>query len=429
MSSDAIKMEKALNEFLRRCLTGTKDDALAFWKSQVVPQMSETTTCVASAEYNPTVDNRWWLWCDRYDERAQGEQALQRLLLTHRLSWEVSQSLQKAALPFVLALPTLRTVVFEPSAGPGYVASSPFVLRNPDDPTGFLVSVRHVNYLFTEDNQYPLIPEYVASAPPATRGCVRTRNVLHVCSSDLTTLKKEVLEDHTSLLRWPSPVLDLEDLRLVALPSGALVGVAASREVVVSTSPQPVLVSVSWPNKECTGGVRLRPHAPDLEAVPQKNWLPFWCHKTHRLLAFYAYGPEAVLYAIDPTTGTCTVDKTWTTRLAAHAVRGGAPPVPWEDGLFLSVVHTSLQAPGVRRKYFHRFVLHAPDYQPIAISQQWNFSGTAYDAEFVISCAPASAGTYYLGYGQNDGISNVAEVSSDTIKGLWWYKISEGVVK
>ena len=425
MNGDAIKMEKALNAFLRLCLTGSKDDALAYWKSEVVPNVSEKNMCVASTEYNPTVDTRWWMWCERHDERSQGEQALQRLLLSHRVSWEVSQTLQKSALPFVLMLPTVRTVVFEPSAGPGYVASSPFVIPNPDDPKGFLVNVRHVNYRFTEDNQYPLLPDYVATAPTSTRKCVRTRNVIHVCASDLTTLKKEVLEDHTSLFRWPSPVLDLEDLRLVALPSGALVGIAASREVVVSTLPQPVLVSVSWPKKECTGGVRLRPHTLDLEAVPQKNWLPFWCNQTKRLLAFYAYGPEAIIYVIEPNTGTCTVDKTWTTGLAMHAARGGAPPVQWEDGLFLSVIHTSLQAQGVRRKYFHRFVLHAADYQPLAISQQWNFSGTAYDAEFVISCARASESTYYLGYGQNDGVSKVAEVSSDTIKGLWWYKISE----
>jgi len=418
-------MDKILNEFLRLCLVGTKEGSLEYWKREVVPRVSEKTTCIASSEYLPMVDNRWWLWCERHNERAQGEQALQRLLLTHRLSWDVSQTLQKAALPFVLALPTVRTVVFEPAAGPGYVASSPFVLPNPDDPSGFLVSVRHVNYRFTEDNNYPLIPDYVATAPPRLRECVRTKNVLHVCSGALAIQATAVLEDHTSLLRWPSPVLDLEDLRLVALPSGALVGVAASRELVVSTLPQPVLVSVSWPKKECTGGVRLRPHDRALEESAQKNWLPFWCKDTQRLLAFYSYGPEAILYVIEPNTGTCTVDKTWKTGVAMHAARGGAPPVLWEAGMYLSVVHTSLQSQGVRRKYFHRFVLHGADYQPLAISQQWNFSGTSYDAEFVISCARASEGTYYLGYGQNDGVSKVAEVSSDTIKGLWWYKISE----
>ena len=417
-------MDTILQEFLRLCIVGTKEASLEYWNTKVLPLLSENSLCVARPDYAVTADQRWWLWCDRHGEASRGEQALQRLLLTHRIGWEPSQTLQRAALPFVLTLPTLRTVVFEPAAGPGYVASSPFVLPNPDDPSGFLVSVRHVNYRFTEDNQYPLLPEYVATAPPALRACVRTKNVIHVCSGSLEIQNTSVLEDHTSLLRWPSPVLDLEDLRLVPLPSGALVGVAASRELLVSTLPQPVLVSVSWPQKKCTGGVRLRPHAVGLEDLPQKNWLPFWCTTTQRLLAFYCYGPEAILYVIEPNTGTCAVDKTWTTGLSMHAARGGAPPVPWEEGMYLSVVHTSLQVQGVRRKYFHRFVLHTADYQPVAISQQWNFSGTAYDAEFVISCARAGADSYYLGYGQNDGVSKVAEVAVATIKGLWWYKIS-----
>ena len=420
----SLKMDEALNEFLRRCIVETKATALEYWTTTVKPLLSDDTLCVARPDYPVKADQRWWLWCDRFNEVAQGEQALSRLLLTHRLAWDASQGLQRSALKHVLTLPTRRTVVFEPSAGPGYVASSPFVLPNPDDPTGFLVSVRHVNYRFTEDNHYPLLPEYVAAAPQALRHCVRTVNVLHVCSGTLDIQATAVLKDNTALLRWPSPVLDLEDLRLVAMPSGALLGVAARRELVVSALPQPVLVSVSWSKKECTGGVRLRPHDRALEEQCQKNWLPFWCQRTQRLLAFYCYGPEATLYAVEPTTGTCTVDKTWTTGVSMHAARGGAPPVPWEGGMFLSVVHTSLQDPGVRRKYFHRFVLHAADYQPVAISQQWNFSGTAFDAEFVISCAQAGPETYYLGYGQNDGTSKVAEVAVETIKGLWWYKMS-----
>jgi hypothetical protein len=418
------KMESLLKEFLKVCLTDTKEQSLAFWETKILPLVKEEYQNVAHPDYYVTLDQRWWLWCERHGEIEKGRDALQRLLLTQAISWEAHQSLQKSALQNVLALPTLRKVVFAPSAGLGYLASSPFILRNPDDPTGFLVNVRHVNYRFTEDNKYPLIEEYVASTSGVLQKCVRTKNVIHVCSSDLSILSTHDLEDKTSLLKWPSPVLDLEDMRLVALPSGTLVGVAASREVVVSTLPQPVLVNVNWVKKECTRGVRLRPHLRELEQVCQKNWLPFWCKQTQRLLAFYTYGPKAILYAVEPNTGTCTIDKEWDTGLSMHTARGGAPPVPWEDVLFLSVVHTSLQSPNVRRKYFHRFVLHASDYRPVAISQQWNFSGKDYDAEFVISCARASESSYYLGYGQNDGVSNVAEVSIDTIKGLWWYKVS-----
>src|SRR5690606_2381703 len=100
--------------------------------------------------------------------------------------------------------------------------------------------------------------------------------------------------------------------------------------------------------------------------------------------------------------GKTTIEKTWPTHIAMDAVRGGAPPVPWGTDQYLTVVHTALQNdPKVRRKYFHRFVIHDAEYRPIAISQQWNFSGAAFDAEFVISCVRASPDSYYLGYGQN----------------------------
>lgn len=416
-------MEKILADFLRLVLTDTKEASLAFWEANVRPTLKNNDDLsVAHTTYTPLLDQRWWMWCERYD-RTKGTHALQRLLLTSQLKWEASQTLQQSALPDIMRIPVVRTTTFAPSAGSGYVASSPYILPNPDEPTEFLVFVRHVNYTFTEKNEYPLLPEYVKSAPRATRDCVRTKTVAHVCTQALDIRTTGLLTDHSSFIRWPSPVLDLEDLRIVALPSGSLVGVASSREVVVSTLPQPVLVYVSWANKEIIGGVRLIPHAKELECIPQKNWLPFWCTKSQRLLAFYAYGPEAVLYAIDPCTGACTVDQSWKTGLAMHACRGGAPPVPWEDGMFISAVHTSLQTPNVRRKYFHRFVLHASDYRPVAISQQWNFSGEAYDAEFVISCARASPSSFYIGYGQNDGASIVAEVSTDTIKDLWWYKL------
>jgi len=414
-------MESALNAFLKACFASTKEEALALWDATIRPLLTEEHQNVAHPDYSVTADQRWWLWCERFKEEAQGEQALQRLLLSSRLSWEASQSLQRKALGYVLPLPTVRTVVFKPAAGRGYVASSPFVLPNPKG--GILVNVRHVNYQFTPDNNYPLLPEYVASAPTHLKNRVRTVNVIHTCADDLTIESTTVLKDHTTFMKWPSPVLDLEDLRLVALPSGRLLGLAASREIVVSTLPQPVLVTVDLENTECKGGVWLRAHTPDLERVTQKNWLPFWCARTKKVLVFYSYGPEAIIYEVEPTTGMCSVFRKWTTGTAMHAVRGGAPLVEWENGMYLSVVHTSLQDPGVRRKYFHRFVLHASDYQPIAMSQQWNFSGDAYDAEFVISCMRSASGSYYVGYGQNDGVSNVAEVAADTIKNLWWYKV------
>lgn len=416
-------MDAALQTFLKLTLTAPKEEALAFWVSEVQPQITEAQQTVAHAEYKVALDQRWWAWCKRYQELAQGRDALQRLLLSDKISWEVQQTFQENALASVVPLTTVRTVVFAPSAGPGYVASSPFVLRNPADPEGFLVNVRHVNYRFTEDNQYPLLEEYVATAPKAVRSCVRTKNVVHVCAPDLTIRTTVELADQTTLLRWPSPVLDLEDVRLVALPGGLLKGVAASREVVVSTLPQPVLFSVDLVEKACKQGIRLRRDDPALERVCQKNWLPFWCEATQRLLAFYAYGPTAVVVELDPNTGVCNVVKEWVTGVSMRAASGGAPPVAWEGSSYLSVVHTSLQQPGVRRKYVHRFVLHDADYRPVAISQQWNFSGAAYDAEFVISCARATATTYYLGYGQNDGVSKVAEVATDTIKALWWYKL------
>lgn len=407
-----------MNQMLRLCLTATKEEARAFWDAEVAPHLGIPSL---SRDYTPTADQRWWLWCTKFSAQEEGIHALNRLLLTDALPWHVSQQLQREALPSVRPLPTLRTVVFPPVAGPGYVASSPCVVRNPADPEGFLVSVRHVNYAFLPDNTYPILPAYQATAPPALRDRVRTLNVLHVCSKDLTVLQTVTLEDKTSLLKWTSPVMDLEDLRLFSLPDGMLLGLAASREVLVSTQPQVVLVQVDAPGKAVREGVRLVAPKPEESEQCQKNWLPVVLPGGGPG-ALYVLGPEALLVSINPVTGACDVLKTWKTGLAAHAVRGGAAPVPWEQGLFLAVVHTSLQEHGIRRKYFHRFMLLASDYQPIAVSDHWNFSGTAFDAEFVISCVRASDTSFYLGYGVNDGLSKVAEVDVDAIKNLAWYK-------
>ena len=409
----------ALNQMLRLCLSGGKEEARAFWDAQIAPHLGDLALGKA---YTPTADQRWWLWCTKFSEHAQGAHALQRLLLTDTLPWNVGQQLLKEALPSIRALPSVRTVVFPPVAGAGYVASSPCIVPNPDDPEGFLVSVRHVNYEFLPNNRYPILPAYQASVPAALKDCVRTKNVLHVCTKDLTLLQTVPLEDKTTFLKWPSSVLDLEDLRLFSLPDGMLLGLAASREVLVSTQPQCVLVHVDAPGKAVRDGVRLlAPKAEETELC-QKNWLPV-ALPDGMPGALYLLGPEAILVAINPVTGVCDPVRSWTTGLASHAVRGGAAPVPWEHGLFIAVVHTSLQEQGVRRRYVHRFLLLAEDYRPLALSEHWNFSGQALHAEFVISCVRASESTYYLGYGENDGVSKVAEVAVDVIKDLHWYKV------
>jgi hypothetical protein len=408
-----------MEEFLRLCLQKKKDEALEVWRTKV----QAPAHALGAPEYTSVYDNRWWLWCSSFQEEAEGLEALQRLLLTQSIDYGVQQNYLETSLKHLTALPTVRRVHFEPSLGPGYLASSPCVLPNPADPEGFLVCVRHVNYRFLPNNTYPILPEYQASAEPSLRDRVRTRYHVHVCDRDLKIQTSVPLADHTSLVRYPSPVLDLEDLRLVALPSGALVGLAASREVVPSTLPQMVLCSVSLEHKELTQGTRLFPHIPEASAECQKNWLPLWNDQAKDLQAFYVMGPEAVLVRLDPLTGVSRVAKRWRTGLAPHAVRGSAPPVPWGQGEWLSVVHTSLQRPGVRRKYVHRFVLHAPDYQPVAISEQWNFSGADLDAEFVLSCCRASPTSYFLGFGQNDNASWVAEVSVDTIQSLRWFPL------
>lgn len=407
-----------MEEFLRLCFEKKKDEALEVWTTKVRPP----THTLGSADYTPVYDQRWWLWCTTFQEQTKGVEALERLLLSATLKYPVQQTFLGNAATQIRALPVRRRVGFPPTLGPGWMASSPSLLVNPLDPEGFLVCVRHVNYRFLPDNTYPLVPEYEATTKDPYKGKVRTRYHVHVVNQALEIQTSVELKDNTSILRWPSPVLDLEDLRLVALPSGKLVGLAASRELIPSTLPQVALVSVSLEKKEMTQGTRLFPHIPEASAECQKNWMPFWNARAKELQAFYVLGPEAVVLRLDPVSGVSRVAASWPTRLAPHSVRGGAPPVPWNDG-FLSVVHTSLQPPGVRRKYFHRFVRHTSDYRPVAVSSLWNFSGSDLDAEFVLGCVRASPTSLYLGYGQNDNACWVAEVEDATVEGLVWISL------
>jgi hypothetical protein len=424
-------MEDAVNRFSRACVVGTEKEALDIWRESILPLLTNDVLCVASADYAVNAEKAWWFFCKKFNRLQDGEDAMQRLMLSHHVPWKQMQSLLEAARAYTIQLRPLRTVTLPSFCGKGFRASSPSIVPNPDDPSGFLVNIRHVNYYYEENshNSYPLLDDYLAQTPDPREHVVKTQNVLAVCDANMRVLQSFPLEDETSVLKWPSPVRGMEDLRLVSLPNGKLVAVGISRETRATTMPQPVLMTVDWPKKRCTGGIVLQAHVPEADVLPQKNWLPFWDTESQRLLAFFSMGPRAIVYAIEASSGQCSPVSQWTTGAAQTAVSGGAPPVPWENGMFLSVVHTSYHPPNKRRQYFHRFVLHAkaPSYQPLAVSQLWNFSGVAYDTEFVLSCAKASPVSYWIGYSQNDNACHLAEVSIETIKDLTWYKISAPV--
>lgn len=295
--------------------------------------------------------------------------------------------------------------------------TNPSIIVDPSFGDRYIINARHVNYHCNEKN------EYHCNDPKEK--IVHTTNVLYYMK-DLSKPpdKIVVLKDHTQFVKYPSPVQDLEDVRLFVRRDDSVWCTATSRECLPSTSPQILLCSVHPDSADISDGLRLlSPVVSEVEGS-QKNWLPFLDEYDGTLSCIYATGKNMLVCAINEITGQCDVKYMYDTNLSFQQARGGSSPCVYRHRLlpmvhFIYFVHYAYDQPGLRREYYHRIVYLGEKYKPLYISHTFTMMNQR-GIEFVLSCCPCvtDSASLMVGFGVNDVEAYIMQVSMDSIAAL-----------
>ncbi len=389
-----------------------------YWKTHIQSWYDSSNPSLSS-EYNQEnklADLRWWTHCQTSKTPERARDALERMLLVDSISHEKKLPLLSAMDSLVQPLNGIELFKLPamPDAG-DFCATNPSIVVNPTG-DGYTVCVRHVNYHCTEQN------EYKCNNPKEKT--VHTKNTLYRLSLDLELLDQQWLVDRCTFFRWPSPVMDLEDVRLIngCHVEPHILASCTSREILSTTMPQIVLTRINLATNEQEGGLRLLAHLPPLQSTCQKNWLLWMESETKQLKAIFGFGPSMIIYDVDISTGKCTIWKEFPTGLAFQYARGGTAPLPFGRG-YICVIHYAYDQPNLRRHYFHRFVVLDETYKPVRVSETFVIFSGEKGIEFVISSSWHPTRGLILGVGKNDVEAYLALVPMETMIKLKYYII------
>lgn len=394
------------------------DEANKFWETQIEPKYKEleNTTMISYNEESRLADVQWVNLQANQNQAKKCRSALERLILTNSIHWQKAVPCKAILENLAPALQVSRRLKFADIGISDYKPTNPSIVASPIVPGEWWVNVRYVNYHCNEKN------EYHCNNP--NEKVVHTKSVFYAISKTFQTTCTFIWEDKTTFLKWPSPVMDLEDVRIVTR-GNELLCTATSREVLASTEPQIVLCKMNIQTRKITGGLRLIAPKLDEQYVCQKNWLPF-VDSTGSLCVVYTFGPMFQILEVDEITGQCTVKHEFPTGLRFQDVRGGSAPVPMKfrnQAGYICTVHYAYDQPNVRRHYLHRFIWLDMQYRPKYVSQSWTLHGAPLGIEFVMS-AVASGDSILLSYGKNDIEAYLAEVAVSTICDLEYFAIA-----
>ena len=387
------------------------EEVFDYWSTTIEPSIPSVTLYTSQ---NMLMDTKLVNYCSSINQLNKAKSSMERLTIHKDINHNNCNLTVGKMLPYITKLPIKITWKIEPLDIPYFKATNPSIILNPENENELLINVRHVNYYCTEQNQY------ICNKSGET--IVHTKNAIYVVNKDLPSFPKKtfLLEDHTDFVKYPSPVQDLEDIRLVAR-GNEIWASCTSRECLADTTPQIMLTQVIWPKKEIIGGLRLLSPDPAAQNVVQKNWLPFIDHRDNELKFIYSFGPNMLIIQPDEFTGLCKVVHSYPTGLSFQQSRGGSPPIVFKlksDPTieFMCIVHFAYDQPNIRRKYFHRFIFMDKNYKPVSISEGW-FLFEPHSIEFVIS-AVALNESIYIGTGRNDVDSYVLEIDNSEIEKL-----------
>lgn len=344
--------------------------------------------------------------------------ALERLTMIDDITLSYRCDMIIKLKPFVRPLVEKRRLYKLPNISlPFYNVTNPYIMVDPSTSNSYIINARHVNYHCNEQN------EYHCNDP--SEKIVHTKNVLYYMK-DLNAApdKTVLLSDHTQYVKYPSPVMDLEDIRLFVRNNGSIWCTATSRECLPSTKPQIMLCSVHPDKGEVSHGLRLlSPVSTDINET-QKNWLPFIDDNDGMLSCIYSSGNKMLICAVDDVTGQCMVKYMYDTNLSFQQVRGGSPPCRFlhrsiPNVRYIYFVHYTHDQPNKRREYYHRIIYLGDKYKPLYISDTFTLLDTP-GIEFVISCCPCvhDSSSVMIGFGVNDVQAYILQVSIEDIATL-----------
>ena len=284
---------------------------------------------------------------------------------------------------------TLDSAERHPLPPPGRsrrVALNPSIAARPDG--GYAVVVRHVNYLLV-DGRYQMLDD---------DDVIRTTNELVLLDDEFSIVDRQPIDDsfaRTQPARFP--VEGLEDLRLIPATDGWW-GTATLREHRHDGLAEMVVVHLTDAVID-SAVVYGSPKAGRYE----KNWSPI---EDDRRRWLWSHDPAIVL-THDSALDALVPHRPLPLELGLPAVRGGSQVIRIADG-WLSVVHqVSMSATG-HRIYRHRLVVHDDDWELVAVSEPFSFTG--FDVEFCAGVARTADGLV-MSYGIDDRSAELMTIS------------------
>lgn len=247
-----------------------------------------------------------------------------------------------------------------------------------------LVLVRTVNYIVTNEGQYPTIDG---------SGVIKTHNHVLEFDADWRPIRSTRVLDVSATPRSSFPVEGFEDCRLWQWDDRLLVS-ATVRDLADNPDGRCEMAIASLTEEWAVRGVRpIRDYEGDRA---QKNWMPV------------VGRPGQFVYLCDPTVVVdASADRT--VEVARHEapaclvdLRGGSQLVPHGDG-WLCITHEVAWRP--ERVYLHRFVKFGPDFRVIAVSDPYYF--TRVGIEFCAGLA-RDGDRLVASFGVNDASAHLA---------------------
>lgn len=223
-----------------------------------------------------------------------------------------------------------------------YRPMNPSIVRTK---SGYLMTVRTVNY-----SQKDSVYTYLDGS-----GRINTRNLLVTLDKQLKVIGQIEIVDKVGK-EVASMVTGIEDIRLFGKVVANSISFTGGNRMTVDV-PQIVFGQIDVTTGEVTQKALII--GPYGEAECEKNWLPFV--KDSQVHVIHDHDPFLVMRVVGGEKRgeihVITGEKLYSKEFNRFdAFRGGAGPIPFEDG-YLSIVHEVIMK-GSERAYWHRFVFY-----------------------------------------------------------------------
>lgn len=261
-------------------------------------------------------------------------------------------------------------------------------------------------------------------------GIICTKNLLLRYDSQFSKVKsrKPVVDKVGGEIL--SLVYGIEDMRIFRRENGELWSVGGNR--ITHDTPQIVLMKLEETDTEVHITRKILLIGPKGIGSCEKNWMPF-IKKENKNKIYFIYQHEPIqILSVDlstlsqhtPIAGkkveTCICNMELEYEMPnvnLEFYRGSCPPIPWENGKWISIVHEVLHRGERERVYVHRFIIYNSEMIPMEVTLPFYFQQKG--IEYVAGLSIHNE-NFHITYGKDDATAHISSVPISTVKQLFY---------